>query len=295
MRTGAGQATDSATPSEPPPDRHNSLDHTNADTLHVSVESGDDKGHSADASRLDAADVIATITQLWRMRQRWHRAEKSLILQAQAICRAFVDGDKKAGVALFKKIRKGGTADATLMVALLPFIPTIRTFESERLPYEKRLRTLARSLPIWSWCGSVRGFGDLNLAALVGETTTRDKETGAIKDIGTYRGPACLWKRMGLAVVEGGRQRKSSNEAELHGYSPRRHAVAYLLSDTLIKQNKKGKYKTLYDERKVVELARELRPIHAHRRAARYMVKRVIRDLWHEWKACESSITQRAA
>jgi ribosomal protein L13E len=40
--------------------------------------------HSTSASEA----AIIQIVQLWRMRQRWHRAEKSLILQGKAICRS---------------------------------------------------------------------------------------------------------------------------------------------------------------------------------------------------------------
>lgn len=113
----------------------------------------------------------------------------------------------------------------------------------------------------------------INLAAIIGECG----------EIAGYRNPSCLWKRMGLAVIDGGRQRKvaDAEQAIVHGYNPQRRAVAFLLGDCLIRAN--SPYKAVYDARKLVELQREeMTPIHAHRRAARYMVKRVLRDMWIE-------------
>lgn len=244
----------------------------------------------------DRDQIIAEITQLWRMRQRWHRAEKSLILQGRAVCRAWTAGDKDEAAKLFDAVTQGADgADPILIVALQPFLAARDQFEPERKAIEKRLRALARSLPIWPWVANVKGFGDLNLAAIVGEAG----------DAGCYRTPACLWKRMGLAVIGVERQRKKTNaeEAAAHGYNPARRAVAYLLGDTLIKANGDGKYRTLYLARKEYEAARTdegaaKTKAHIHNRSARYMVKRALRDLWSAWRATgqetSATLSQRA-
>jgi hypothetical protein len=227
------------------------------------------------------------IVQGWRMRQRWHRAEKSLRLQGKAFCRAHTDGDKEAGSQLFDEAR-AGNAPAHVVFGLMPFFNAIDSFGPERKQIEKRLRLLAQSLPVWPWVASVKGFGDLNLAALVGECG----------DIGSYRSPAAIWKRMGLAVIGGGRQRRVT-DAELaleHGYSPNRRSVAYLLGGTLIKTGgEESPYRAIYAARKEYELARqdEGKPKsqgHAHNRAARYMTKRALRDLWSAWRKASATV-----
>lgn len=106
---------------------------------------------------------------------------------------------------------------------------------------------------------------------------------------------------MGLAVIGGQRQRRAADaeEALEHGYNPERRAIAYVLGTELLKaqiRNVKdeagkrtdasvaiGPYGQLYLERKAYELSRDLTSAHAHNRAARYMVKRVLRDVYAAW------------
>lgn len=243
------------------------------------VIDGDGGAHPRCESRTLDSPIVAEITQLWRMRQRWHRAEKSLTLQGKAICRAWTEGDKVAADKLFDNPQDN---DPPLTVALAPFRDAIAQFDPQRRAVEKHLKKLAKSLPIAKWIP--RGFGELNLAAIIGECG----------EIAGYRNPSCLWKRMGLAVIDGGRQRKvaDAEQAIVHGYNPQRRAVAFLLGDCLIRA--KSPYKAVYDARKLIELAKEeMTPIHAHRRAARYMVKRVLRDMWIEARKGTGAHTTR--
>jgi hypothetical protein len=231
---------------------------------------------------------IATIQQLWRMRQRWHRAEKSLILQGKAVCRAWTSGDKDAASDLWDSVLSGADEEAILIMALTPFIQAIERFEPMRKSIEKELKKAARKLPVHPWVKDVKGFGDLNLAALVGECG----------DVGAYRNHSALWKRMGLAVIEGERQRKKANaeDALVHGYNPSRRAVAYLLGDTIIKGNGTGPYRQLYLARKEIEIARVddvKTKAHAHNRAARYMVKRLLKDFWRAWRRAKVDLAAR--
>jgi hypothetical protein len=59
----------------------------------------------------------------------------------------------------------------------------------------------------------------------------------------------------------------------------------WTIGDALIKGNRDG-YRRLYLERKALEAERpEVETkMHAHRRAQRYMEKRLLRDLWREWR-----------
>ena len=240
---------------------------------------GDDAGHWPNATHHQVAGVVEQIVQLWRMRQRWHRAEKSLILQGKALCRSWTKGDKAKAGELFDAAADGKDVPLALVIALMPFLASIERFRPERATLEKELQKLAKSLPVWSWVVEQKGFGPLNLAAIVGESG----------DVGSYRNPSCLWKRMGLAVIGDIRQRRMSDAdaAIAHGYNPSRRAVAYLLGECLIKGNGEGKYRTLYLVRKEIEAAREdvKTKAHAHNRSARYMTKRVLRDLWSAWRA----------
>lgn len=251
-----------------------------------SASDGGDAGHFLiDTQWMHAG--VEQIVQLWRMRQRWHRAEKSLTLQGKALCRSWTNGDKAKASELFDTAADGGNVPPEITIALMPFLSSIERFQPERAKIERELQKLSKSLPIWAWVANQKGFGSLNLAAIVGEAG----------DVGSYRNPSCLWKRMGMAVIGGIRQRKMSNaeDALAHGYNPSRRAVAYLLGDCLIKGNGEGRYRTLYLARKEIEAARDevKTKAHAHNRAARYMTKRVLRDLWGEWRRCGLSEPQQ--
>ena len=135
-----------------------------------------------------------------------------------------------------------------------------------------------RQLPIYQFVNQTKGFGELSAAKVIGSAS----------DIGQYRNPACLWKRMGLAVIDGGRQRKVADKemAILHGYSPQRRSLMYVIGESLMKA--KGPYKDIYDQRKAYVATRDdnpiTSPIHAQKDAMRYMTKRLLKDMWTEWR-----------
>jgi hypothetical protein len=163
----------------------------------------------------------------------------------------------------------------------------------------KEMERLASSLPAWESFGEgVKGFGPRSLAVIIGEAG----------DIGSYATVAKLWKRMGLAVMNGVRQgglRKTASADEwiAHGYSARRRSYMYVIGDVLVKN--KGAYREVYLARK--EYEREQAKVrgltvapsakipakrkaefisdgHIHKRSQRYMEKRLLRDLWRAWR-----------
>ena len=271
---------------------------------------------------------LAKVVYNWRLKQRWHKAEKSLVLQAKALLRGLCDGDKTKAAELYEKTyapfkrkrRPEGFDELSacaaavgddVAFALFPLIASVKQIETRREQIEKSLADSARELPIWPWVEQAHGFGALTLASIVGEAG----------DIGSYKSVSALWKRMGLAVVNGGRQRKVADAAGAleHGYSPPRRAVAYLLGQWLIMAGEKNPWRSVYTQRKEYELTRceaiaadpELRkkytrpssdgkpakyaPVaHANNRAARYMVKRVLRELYSAWRANERGEPMRA-
>lgn len=240
------------------------------------------------------------------MRQRWWKAEIKLILQAQAVCRSWTDGDKIAAAKLYAKAKAGDDVDPTLTIALGPFFDGMRPFDEIGTAYEKRIAKAARSLPVYPWAKALWGFSDLGLGKIVGEAG----------DLGAYRNPSCLWKRMGLAVIGDKRQRRVSDadEALLHGYNPQRRSVMWNIGGGVIGGMGKGvrplvgedwqaredwsQYQKLYVSRLIYEaerdptMAREPTAAgklsfaaHAHNRAKRYVEKRLLRDLWRAWRA----------
>lgn len=229
--------------------------------------------------------ALSHIVAGWKMRQRWHRAEKALILQAKAICRAFCAGDKDKANAAYDDTLDGNPPGPEFVAALTPFLPAIKRFEQERKAIEKDLKKTAKNLPTYDWAMSVRGFGELNFVALIGECCVME-EDGTMRGIGDYRSVSALWKRMGVGLVNGERQRRIADAelAILHGYNPSRRSVLFNVGECLIKAG--GEYKELYNERKAYELARdpEIRPIIAHRRASRYMTKRLLRKMFAQWR-----------
>lgn len=268
--------------------------HLHSKTQNMRAVSRNDEASIATRAN-EVSPVIAELIQLGRMRRRWHKAEKSLTLQGKAMARAWTEGDKDAANNLFDDCVKGKSVDPMLSVALSPFIHGREPFEIERKAIEKRMRKLARQLPVWQWAEGIRGLGDLRLAVIVGECG----------DIGSYKSVSALWKRMGLAVINGERQRKKAgDDGIIHGYNPERRAIAYVMGTEIIKaqirvvkdddgkatdeRNSLGHLGALYLDRKAHEITLEgITKAHANNRAARYMVKRVFREMYAAWKAVE--------
>lgn len=222
-----------------------------------------------------ASASIDEIREQWKRRQMWHRAEKSLTLQAKSMCRRLLAGDKKEAEVLYKSALNGKDHELaeTAYLAMLPLLDARDGIEKSRKTVEKRLLALAKGLPIVGWVEQQRGVGLLSLAGIIGEAG----------DLSTYSNPAKLWKRMGLAVIGGERQRKKEGAAGIeHGYNPSRRSLVWTIGDCIIKAG--GPLKELYNERKAYEMPRVKTKMHAHNRAKRYIEKRLLRDMWRAWR-----------
>lgn len=247
---------------------------------------------------IDAIDLrftdplVAEIVQLHRMRRRWMKAKNALILQGKAFGRAVCDGDKEAGTAAFDRVMKGkaGPDDAVLVMVLMPFAAAIEHFDETIHPINLRLEKLAKKLPIAAWVQSVTGLGFGSVAAIVGEAG----------DLSKYPSVSGVWKRMGLAVIDGdGRQRKvaSADAALIHGYSPERRSVVWVMADSMAKLQRTwidketgevrkapGIYGEVLEREKDKALAAGLSKAHAEARGKRHMSKAVLRDMTLEWR-----------
>lgn len=280
---------------------------------------------------MSTTDTIDTIRQLHRERQDFHRAEKSLTLQIRACCRNYCDpgrdvewGDrlkamKKAGDVLYKAL-EDNTAHPLFVPAwahLKPFFLARETLNFERTKIEKRLEKLAKELPVAPMISAIKGIAMGGLAALIGEAG----------NLSNYETVSRLWKRMGVAVIGDGRQRKVEGAAAaLHGYSPRRRSVLWnigcgligcmghgprpLVGEDVSARDDLSDYQKLFIERCREEvkahpemgrdpvikdgIAKESYSAHASNRAKRYVEKRFLIDIWRAWRACEMEI-QKAA
>jgi hypothetical protein len=233
-------------------------------------------------------NVIATIRAQWRQRQAWHRAEKSLTLQAKAMCRALAEGgDIKEADKIYSAALGKGEHPMSFIAraATMPLVEARDSIEEHRLAIEKLLSKQAKSLPVAPWVGDVRGFGILSLAAIVGEAG----------DLSNYSNPAKLWKRMGLAVMPNGeRQRRFADKdmAIAAGYNPSRRSVVWNIGDCLIKASS-PQYRAVYDARRLRTAVThpDWPKAHSHADATRVMTKRLLLDLWKAWRAAKTNMT----
>lgn len=174
-------------------------------------------------------------------------------------------------------------------------------WDEHRTSAEKVMRQLVRELPIAAWAAGIKGFGELGLAIIIGEAGI---------PIGDYRTVSGLWKRLGLAVIDGERQRKKSNvdEAARHGYSPKRRAEIWAVADSMFRHqwagakedmpaHAVGPYGEVYGRRKAhtlprIEATQDLAftdpakwtPKRCDNDARRVMMKALLCDLWVEWR-----------
>jgi hypothetical protein len=259
----------------------------------------DPGGHSVhDAQNERAAgNLLLRLVEQWRRRQDMVRARISLELQAQAICRRLSHDDKAKAGKLWAAIR----ADPAhpLRGWLNPFLVAMEPLAAAQKELDRTVETLARELPTYAWAKAIPGLGDLSFGGLVAETRIGP---------GAYRSPAALWKRMGLAVIDGQRQRRVTGKAALEqGFAPPRAALMWNIGNNIIKaqlRNEKdeagkridgsshaiGALGQVYLDRKAYQNDRNAEretpwpPLHIHNDSRRYMEKRLLLQAWRAWR-----------
>lgn len=225
--------------------------------------------------------LVAQIVETWRIRQDMVRAQQKLTLQIKSICRRYCEGDKTEADRLYRAIDKGTDHPMaeSASLATMALFEARKPLEVQRKGYEKTLAKLGKQLPIAHMADKIRGVNHGTLATIVGECG----------DLSAYKSVSAVWKRCGLAVINGGRQRRVTGDAALeHGYAPERRSVFWNISSALLKAQGKdenaGPYRKIYDERKAYERPRVESDGHAHNRAQRHMLKELIKDLSVEWR-----------
>lgn len=248
--------------------------------------------------------TIDEIRETYKMRVDFHRAEKRLTLQIKAICRRLVtpmfdrdayktedalcDAIKKEADKLYKAITGKGEHEKADVAAgyLMPLFTARSAVEDERKRAEKALEKLAKQLPVWPWVESVAGISALTLGTIIGETG----------DLSNYSTVSKLWKRMGVAVINGKTQQKvKGDDAIEQGYCPRRRSIVWNMQETIVKAQIRrdketdesraiGPYGQVYLDRRDHERQKVETLGHANKMAKLYMGKRVLRDLWRAWR-----------
>lgn len=241
---------------------------------------------------------ISAVLELWRRRQAWHRAEKSLTLTAKGLCRRIVGGDKDAGTALYDAILKDKPHDLVEVgaFAIGPLLAAFRTVSAARKDVEKQLEGLAKKLPGYDFVTRTPGCSAFTLYSLTAECA-------GVNHLGflDFATISRIYVRMSVhQLADGTRARLLSGAAAIEaGYVPSRRSVIWTIGDSLIKSQ--GPYRDLYlklkeDEvraaqeqgltvlpsakipKKNAELYRS--EGHIHNRAKRRMEKRLLHDLW---------------
>ena len=273
-------------------------------------------GHAAtEIHSMCAADIVNDLVALQRKRRfcivsqsRIDRSIESLIASTLGFRIDADEKDRKKVFAQAKALRldvekgAGSTAPTTLAPLILTSAATRAQWDTLRAEAEKEMRRLATQLPVYAFAKGVKGFGDLGLAVICAEAGI---------PLGDYRTVSGLWKRMGLAVINGERQRRKTDRAAAaeHGYSPMRRAEVWsICSDSMFRHQwraatdeqaggPKGPYGEVYARRRLrtdprIEATADL-PAgdpakwtkgRCHNDARRIMTKELLKDLWVEWR-----------
>lgn len=237
-----------------------------------------------------------------------------MILQGMAHARAQLGGDKEAAAAAFNRVFKVFTGvkgaalkpgDEEIEELIFPYLPGIVRLAEEEAKYLGRMVKLAKRLPIADYVNSVKGLGWPSVATIIGEAG----------DLSKYPSVAGVWKRLGLAVINGQRQRRVSDPdlALLHAYSPERRSIVWNAGNNLIGGMGNGKrplvgedvslrddwscYEKLFVERiryecekdpaqqrPPTEEGKESYSLIARARAKRYVEKRMLKDMTLAWR-----------
>jgi hypothetical protein len=205
-------------------------------------------------------------------------------------------------VAIGERIDRTPSADPDFLAFSALILASIQSrgpFDDIERAARKEMECLAKSLPVWQFCEPIKGVGAKSLAVIVGEAG----------NLARYPAKGHLFKRMGLAVIDGiaqGKLEASALAADWvrHGYNPSRRAQMAMIGEALIKAQ--NPYREAYLARKEAERAKAaaegltVAPAtsipkrdaeryrsdgHIHNRALRYAEQRLLRDLLREWKA----------
>lgn len=197
----------------------------------------------------DHHEAIDTIVEYYRLRQDMIRARTKLILQAQASLRRAFDGDKEMAAKVYAEAAKD--PDHMYSGQISPYLASLAVLDKQQSEYEKAMVRAMKPLPILKWARGIKGLGDMSLACIIGEASGYRNDTGEFYSVGDFKSVSALWKRMGLAVLNGHRQGNpgkgaSADDWIAEGYSRTRRSVMWNVGNSLILSM--GKFRPMFGE-----------------------------------------------
>lgn len=272
-----------------PHDKHASLETPASD------DGGIDCGPPVTPRENVDPELIAAIQSLHREHRGLQNAVTAMTLRIKADerWRAAARIRSEGGTLDGSKFPKPTQEDVDAILLMRPRYYAARAgIEALRKECLKELLTATKMLPVAKWVVSVKGFGMSSLAAIVGEAG----------DIGGYSNPAKLWKRFSLHVVNGAASKRVKGDNS-QGFVSRRRAEAHVVGDNLLRAG--GPMADLYRTRKAFEIEKlaavgiGVKPAariavkdrdkfmsdgQVHKRALRYVEKRLLLELWRAWR-----------
>lgn len=133
----------------------------------------------------------------------------------------------------------------------------------------KRLVKLFRQHPMRPIVAGCDGLGEELGAQLI----------GMVGDFGRFRNPQKLWAYLGLGVGADGKFQRR-HRGEQANFKPEGQVWAYKVGEQFWHWGKNGEYGAVYSKRLTREEEKGMEGPHAHRMAARYTVKMILKRLW---------------
>ncbi len=242
-------------------------------------------------------------------RKRMHLALTAFLRMSLGWRMELPEAERRAIAARALEMAEGVEEDHPLHGVVAASLAARAPFDQLEKNATKQMEKLAKQLPVWTaWGEGVRAFGARSLAVIVGEAG----------DLSNYATHSKLWKRMGLAVMDGVRQgglkKTASADAWIaHGYNGKRRSQMFVIGDCLVKQGER--YREIYLARKEYERERAtaaglivapsakipkgkevlyMSDGHVHKRAQRFMEKMLLKHLHQEWRKVERRLSERA-
>ena len=240
-------------------------------------------------------EKLDSIRRCYRGRQDYTRAAQRIENQMFGICmrvcndppgvKTFDQLKKEAGELLRDVLKKAQDDDSATVIATRSYLTHLNATRLDLIKeageWERKLAAETETLPAYGWVKETPGAGLWGFGAIIAEAG----------DLNNYPTVRHLWKRMGLAVIDGRAQRKCTDKelASLHGYSPRRRSLMYTLGGPFVKQTGKRKntrrspYRDIYEQRRATLAARGQEKGLDHH-SQRYLEKCYLRDLFWKWR-----------
>ncbi len=165
-----------------------------------------------------------------------------------------------------------GSGQAPIQIpesALKPLGISIEHLRKAEDETSQHLVRLLRHHPLHSTFAEWAGLGEVLSAQLIGMIGTFER----------FRKPAKLWAYLGLGVGPDGKYQRR-HRGEQTNFKPEGQVWAYKVGEQFWHWGKNGHFGQVYRERLVLEEEKGVEGPHAHRMAARYTVKMILKRLW---------------